>query len=351
MSTELPRVGFTCGDLNGIGLEVVLKTLADPAIHELCKPVLFATPKAFAYHRKAADLPEIPYTLTPNLEQSLPENRVALVEPWTDQVLMELGKPNAELGVFALKSLDAALDALKQGHLDAVVTAPLDKEHIPLPQFTGHTAYLGEKLGGTPLMVLSGPELRVALATEHLPLAEVASRITPELLEAKIRRFDEALRVDFGVQKPRIAVLALNPHAGDRGRFGTHDAEVVAPAAAKLTEEGLWVYGPYPADGFFGSGQHQQFDGVLALYHDQGLIPFKMLHFHDGVNVTCGLPFVRTSPDHGVAYDLAGKQKADASSMRNALFEAIDVFRRRAGHAEALANPLRKRVEVRRERG
>jgi 4-hydroxythreonine-4-phosphate dehydrogenase len=350
MSTALPRIGLTCGDLNGIGMEVVLKTLSDPQIHELCRPVLFATPKAFAYHRKAADLPEIPYSLVSNLDQPHPENRIALVEPWTDQVLMELGKPNPELGIFALKSLDAGIDALKKGQIDALVTAPIDKEHIPLEGFSGHTSYLGEQLGGTPLMVLSGPTLRVALVTEHIPLVEVATRLTSELLSAKIQQFRTALQQDFGVQKPKIAVLALNPHAGDRGRFGTQDAEVVAPAVAKAVEDGHLVYGPYPADGFFGTGQQAAFDGVLALYHDQGLVPFKMLHFQDGVNVTCGLPHIRTSPDHGVAYDLAGKQTADESSFRSAVFEAIDLVRRRAGDTEYASNPLQKRVETKKER-
>lgn len=351
MSTNLPRIGFTCGDLNGIGLEVVLRTLADPTVHELCHPVLFATPKAFAYHRKAADLPEIPYSLTSNLDQPHPENRIALVEPWTDQVLLDLGKPNPELGQYALKSLDAGIDALQKGQIDALVTAPIDKETIPIEGFSGHTAYLGERLGGKPLMVLSGPELRVALATEHLALSDVSAAITHDLLTAKIQQFHQALQTDFGVQKPKIAVLALNPHAGDRGKFGTQDTEIVAPAVAQLADQGLQVYGPYPADGFFGSGQYAAFDGVLALYHDQGLIPFKMIHFHDGVNVTCGLSHVRTSPDHGVAYALAGKQEADPSSLRNALFEAIDLVRRRAGYADAVSNPLRKRVETRKERG
>ena len=348
--SSLPKIGITCGDLNGIGMEVVLKTLADPAIFDMCRPVLFTSSRSISYHRKACELGEIPYSIVSSAAETCPDKRVAVIEPWQEQPLFEFGKADSAIGTLALMSLDAGIAALKEGQIDALVTAPLNKNTIPVEGFAGHTGYIAQAFDAKPLMLLSGSTLRVALATEHVALKDVSAHLTAEKLQAKIELLTAALVQDYAIQNPRIAVLAMNPHASDNGAFGQEEQEWILPAVEALQANGKIVYGPYAADGFFGAGTYKSFDAVMALYHDQGLIPFKMAHFEDGVNVTCGLPVVRTSPDHGVAYDVAGKNCADPSSFRAALFEALDIIRRRAAHAEATLRPLEIKVKPKKDR-
>ena len=328
------RVGITTGDPNGIGPEVVLKALTQFDRSADVEFVWFADPLLVKGQAEVLGLPVPSVTC----EWSLP------AVDWA------FGRGTLASGQAALDSLNLALDAWRAGQIDALVTPPLSKEHVPLPGFTGHTGYLAAAAGGEALMMLRGAELTVALATEHVALADVRGVLSVDLVLRKLRTLDAALRQDYGVASPRLALLALNPHAGDGGRIGTDEQTWIAEALDTAGHEGLEVAGPFAADGFFAARSYRRFDATLALYHDQGLIPFKMIHFHDGVNVTCGLSHVRTSPDHGVAYALAGKQEADHSSLRNALFEAIDLVRRRAGHEEATSNPLRMRVETRKER-
>ncbi|MBQ7421810.1 MAG: 4-hydroxythreonine-4-phosphate dehydrogenase PdxA [Prevotella sp.] len=346
------RVGITHGDANGVGYELILKTFADEEMFSCCVPVVYGSPKTATYHRKAIDS-QTNFTIVSS-GQEAEAGRLNLVSCYDEEIKIELGQPSPEAGRAARLALERATQELKEGKIDVLVTAPINKATIKAEEFpfVGHTEYLEACLGGDgheALMILVSHQMRVALVTTHLAIRDVADAITPERVEHALRLFVRALRRDFLLSNPRIAVLGLNPHNGDGGTIGKEDAEAIAPVVRKLAAEGLPVFGPYAADGFFGTGQHRSFDGVLAMYHDQGLIPFKAFAMEDGVNYTAGLPFVRTSPDHGTAYEIAGRGEASEESFRNAIFLAIDIYRNRICDDEATANPLPKFYRDRRE--
>lgn len=341
--SELTKVvvGISQGDVNGIGLEVILKTLAEPGISEICTPVLFSSQKTVSYYRKVLGLEEFNFHPIRDFSQ-INHKKVNVFVCYDEEITIDIGKPSEAGGKYAFISLQKATQALLDGSVNALVTAPIDKHTIQRPDFpfVGHTEYLGEKLGGEPLMFLCSDQgLRVAVVTGHLPLSAVSQAITKELVAKKIRQVHQSLQRDFAIRKPRIAVLGLNPHAGDGGVIGAEDQSIIKAAIDETTVSGL-VYGPYSADGFFGNGVWRQFDAVLAMYHDQGLIPFKTIAFDDGVNFTAGLNAVRTSPDHGTGYDIAGRNLAKPVSFRQALYMAIDIYKRRLLYDEITENPL-----------
>jgi 4-hydroxythreonine-4-phosphate dehydrogenase len=311
---------------------------------ELCTPIIYGSPKVITYHRKALGMDTTFSIINSASEASY--GRINVVNCNDDEVKVELGKPSREAGKAAFEALEKAMMEYKEGLYDVLVTAPIHKEMIQSEAFAfpGHTEYIEQSVGeGTKaLMILASEQLRVALVTTHLPIAKVASTLTSELIGEKIQLFDASLKTDYGINSPRIAVLALNPHAGDGGVIGNEEGTIITPAIKSMREQGILCYGPFPADGFFGNGTYNRFDGVLAMYHDQGLIPFKTLSMGEGVNFTAGLPLVRTSPDHGTALDIAGKGEASESSFRQAVYMAIDIHRNRQRDAEARRNPLRK---------
>ena len=321
MEERLVKVGITHGDINGIGYEVILKTLSDTRIAELCTPVIYGSSKIAAYHRKVLELPAVNLSIIAQAEDA-GANRVNIINCVDDETKVELCQSTTAAGEAAYLALEAAVTDLKRGAVDVLVTAPINK----------HKA----------LMILMKDNLRVALVTGHIPLAQVASKITVEDIVSKLRIFNQSLRQDFGIVRPRIAVLALNPHAGDAGLLGKEEEEFIIPAIQEAEKKGVMSFGPYAADGFFGSQVYDKFDGVLAMYHDQGLAPFKTLAMDDGVNYTAGLSIVRTSPAHGTAYDIAGQNVASEESFRQALYAALDIYRNRIRYREATANPLRK---------
>jgi 4-hydroxythreonine-4-phosphate dehydrogenase len=330
MENRKPIVGISCGDLNGIGLEVVIKTFQENMMLDFCTPVLFASSKVTSYHRKAIGVQDFSFNIINDLNE-VNQKRANLFNLWNDSIPISLGNPSEETGKRALESIDAACDALLSGKIDLLVTAPINKNTIKIENghFSGHTDYLAEKLGGSPLMILYAEDLRVALVTGHIPIKEVASALNQETILNKLKILNKSLLQDFGIRKPRIAVLGLNPHAGDDGLLGDEEKTIITPAIEEATKQNIMAYGPYAADGFFGSNQHKKFDAILAMYHDQGLTPFKALTFENGVNYTAGLNFIRTSPDHGTGYAIAGKNEASPNSFRNAVFEALELFKNR----------------------
>lgn len=350
MSDEKIKVGISQGDINGIGLEVILKTLMEPGITEICTPVLFSSQKTVSYHRKALNLEEFNFNPIRDFSQ-FNNKKVNVFVCYEEEVNIEIGKATELSGKYALNSLEKATQALLNNQVDVLVTGPIHKHNIQSAEFNfpGHTEYLGAKLGGEPLMLLCSDDLRVAVVTGHVPLKDVASKISSDKVYQKINQLYKSLKEDFGIRKPKIAVLGLNPHAGDNGVIGVEDKELIAPAVQKALDENKLVYGPYSADGFFGKGLQSQFDAVLAMYHDQGLIPFKTLAFNSGVNFTAGLNYVRTSPDHGTGYDIAGKNLADESSFKKAIYTAIDIFKNRKLYQEINANPL-QHTTIKKER-
>lgn len=350
---QMIRVAITHGDTNGIGYEVILKTFADPTILELFTPIIYGSPKVAAYYRKALELPTN-FSIINSAEEAK-DGRVNLLTTFEDEVKVDIGHPSQEAGMAALKALDRAVEDYRKGLFDVLVTAPINKNTIQSDtfHFPGHTEYLEERLGDgkKSLMVLMNDTLRVALVTTHLPIKDVANAITKEAIMEKTTIFHQTLRRDLRISSPRIAVLSLNPHAGDGGVLGMEEEEIIRPAIIELEKRGIQAFGPYAADGFFGSGAYVRFDGVLAMYHDQGLAPFKTLALDNGINFTAGLPIVRTSPDHGTAYDIAGKGIADEQSFRQAIYMAVDIFRNRCHYDEPLANPLPKLYHEKREDG
>ncbi len=338
-----PIIGFTSGDLNGIGLELIIKALSDTRIMEICVPVVFASNKSINFYRKT--LPNINFNFHSTKELNrLNHKQVNVFNCWEEEVAIVPGELNDIGGKYALISLEQSTAALKDGDIGALVTAPIHKKNIQSESFkhSGHTPYLKELFGVKDvLMFMVAENMRVGLVTEHVPVSEIAKHVTKESILSKIRLMHQSLQQDFGIDKPKIAVLGLNPHAGDGGLIGNEE-ETVIKFAIKDAKHNMLVLGPYSADAFFARGLHEKFDGVLAMYHDQGLIPFKSLAFGEGVNYTAGLPVVRTSPDHGTAFDIAGKDKADAGSFLAATFEAIDIFRRKHGYKDARSNPMRK---------
>lgn len=345
------RIGITQGDINGVGYEVILKTFADPVMLELCTPIIYGSPKVAAYHRKSLDLPTN-FSIV-NSASEAAYNRLSVVNCTDDEVKVEFSKPDPEAGKAALGALEKAIEEFREGLIDVIVTAPINKHTIQSEGFSfpGHTEYIEERLGNgsKSLMILMKNDFRVALVTGHIPVRDIASSITKELIQEKLTIFHQSLKQDFGIGAPRIAVLALNPHAGDEGLLGTEEQEIIIPAIQEMAAKGMLCYGPYPADGFMGSGNFIHFDGVLAMYHDQGLAPFKALAMDEGVNYTAGLSVVRTSPAHGTAYDIAGKGLACEDSFRQAVYVAIDVFRNRQRDKAAHANPLRKQYYEKRD--
>lgn len=348
---ERIKIGITQGDVNGIGYEVILKTFADAEMMEFCIPVIYGSPKVAAYHRKAIES-QTNFTIVNSAADAQPD-RLSLVNCNADEVKVELGTESAESGLAAYQALERAVDEYKKGLIDAIVTAPICKNaiHSDKFQFPGHTEYLESQLGdgNKALMILMNESLRVALVTIHEPISKVASLISKDGIKEKIGILDKSLKTDFGIEIPRIAVLALNPHAGDGGLIGSEEQEIIAPAIQEMSAEGVKCFGPFSADGFFGSSDYKKFDAVLAMYHDQGLIPLKTVDMDGGVNFTAGLPVVRTSPDHGTAFDIAGKGIASEQSFRQAVYAAIDIVRSRRNEEYIHRNPLRKLYYDRRD--
>ena len=344
-------MAITHGDTNGVGYEVILKAFEDPQMLELCTPVIYGSPKVAAYHRNVLGL-QTNFTIIEKAEDAK-DGKLNLLTTFDEEVKIELGTPAKEAGEAALTALDRAMTDYRSGLYDVLVTAPINKKTIQssLFHFHGHTEYIESCVGdgSKALMILMNDALKVALVTTHLPIKEVADAITKEAIMEKALILNQSLKRDFGLTKPRIAVLALNPHAGDDGLLGKEENEIIVPAIKELEGKGVLVFGPYAADGFFGSGNYRHFDAVLAMYHDQGLAPFKTLAQENGVNYTAGLPIVRTSPDHGTAYDIAGKGVADAQSFREAIYTAIDIYRNRKRYDEAGAHPLPKLYHEKRD--
>ena len=340
MSKRL-KIGITQGDTNGVGWEVILKIFSDNRLTELFTPVIYGSGAAAAYYQKRLnDVEPVKFVVVDSAERAQ-QGRVNLVECGAKELSLTPGKPSKVGGEAAAAALNKAIEELKSGAIDAMVTAPIDKEMIQSEafSFTGHTEFLAKELDGEPLMIMTSELMRVGLVTIHVPVAQVAESLSKELIVERIKQMNASMRQDFGVVRPKVAVLALNPHAGDGGLLGKEEQDIIKPAIVEAYEDGVLAFGPFAADGFFASGQFKNYDAILAMYHDQGLAPFKTLT-PNGVNFTASLSEVRTSPDHGVAYDIAGKGVADEQSMRNAIYDAIDIVQRRREWAEWNANPL-----------
>ena len=345
------RVGITHGDINGVGYEVILKTFSDPTMLELCTPIIYGSPKVAAYHRKAVDV-QTNFSIIANAHEAHPD-KLSILSCTDEELKVELGRPTLEAGKAALDALEHALKDYREGLIDVLVTAPINKHTIQGEtfHFPGHTEYIEERVGDgqKALMILLKNDLRVALVTGHIPVKDIATTLTKELIMEKLSIFHRSLKQDFAIDNPRIAVFSLNPHAGDNGLIGAEEADIIIPAIKEMMAKGVQCFGPYPADGFMGSGNYQRFDGILAMYHDQGLAPFKAMAMDEGVNFTAGLPIVRTSPAHGTAYDITGNGVALEDSFRQAIYVALDVFRNRAIEKEIHARPLRKQYYEKRD--
>jgi 4-hydroxythreonine-4-phosphate dehydrogenase len=348
---ERLKVGISLGDVTGIGPELIIKTFLDDRIFKQLTPVLFGNARVLSFYKKLLNIERFQYNSVKNFQQ-LSYNSLNIIPVWDEEFTIEPGKPDEQSGKYALLSLEAACKALRDGEIDVLVTAPINKKYIYSEAFpfNGHTHYLKEQLGGDDvLMFMVSDNIRVGLVTEHLAIREIADHIKEEDILSKLRMMQSSLVKDFGIEKPRIAVLGLNPHAGDEGLIGHEEQEIILPAIRKATKEGILAFGPYPADGFFAKGSYKSFDGILAMYHDQGLIPFKSLSHDNGTNFTAGLPYVRTSPDHGTAEQIAGKDLADESSFRTAIYTAIDIWHNRKEYEERNSDPLIKRANLRDE--
>lgn len=336
------KLGISIGDINGIGCEVALKTFEDERMLEFCTPIIFASNKTISQQKGDLNI-DITFNGVRDASQAI-DGKINIVNVWKEVPTIEYGQATKAGGEYAIKSLKAAVKALKEGAIDVLVTAPINKNNIQSEEFKfpGHTDYLAQELKGESLMFMVADALRVGLLTDHIPVKDVANAITSKLIKSKVAIMEKSLKMDFGIRRPKIAMLGINPHSGDKGTIGEEDDKVLAPTIQELFSKGTLVYGPYSADSFFGSDTHKNFDAVLAAYHDQGLIPFKTLSFGKGVNFTAGLDKVRTSPDHGTAYEIAGKGKADESSFKEAVFTAIQVYRNRSEYLELTQNPLQK---------
>jgi len=337
------RVGITHGDINGIGYEIIIKTLLDNRIIELCTPIVYGSSKVAAYHRKALNIDNFSFNVINFPDEANPKraNIINCIDEANTKV--ELGKPTSVSGIASLRAIERAISDLKAEKIDVLVTAPINKHNIQSKDFNfpGHTEYLASRFNAQSFLMLMVSEImKVGIVTGHIPVSQVSEQITTESVLTKIRLLNKALIEDFAVRRPVIAVLGLNPHAGDDGIIGTEDAEIITPAIQKAKEENIMVIGPFPADGFFGSGSFSKFDAVLAMFHDQGLAPFKAISFEDGINYTCGLPIIRTSPAHGTAYEITGKNEASTSSFRQSIYVAIDAFNNRKNYVQLTANQL-----------
>ncbi len=340
-------VGISIGDLNGIGGEIVLKTFEDSRMLDFCTPVIFASSKTMLFLRKQFNS-SINFNDINHIDQVV-FGRVNVLNCWKEPVTIDFGKEDFKIGKYAIKSLQEATKALKNDAVDVLVTAPINKHNIQSKEFNfpGHTDYLAQELGGESLMFMVTDSLRVGLLTDHVPVKDVALKISSELIESKINTVYNSLQKDFKINRPKIAVLGINPHTGDNGVIGNEDDDVMRPTLAKIKEKGKLVYGPYAADSFFGSNNYKNFDAIIASYHDQGLIPFKTLSFGQGVNFTAGLSKIRTSPDHGTAYEIAGKGVADENSFKEAVFTALQIFKNRFDYERLTKNPLKKAPKTR----
>jgi 4-hydroxythreonine-4-phosphate dehydrogenase len=337
------KIGITQGDINSISYEVILKALMDNRVYETCTPILYGSPKVVAYHRKALNIINFSFNSIRVAEEAN-SKRANLINVLDDNVRVELGKSTPQAGEAALLSLKAAIKDLKENKIDVIVTAPINKNNIQSEEFKfkGHTDYLKQEFEvNEVLMILVSEFLKVALVTEHVSIAELPKLITIDKIVSKLKILNQSLLADFGIRKPRIAVLALNPHAGDEGLIGREEIDIIMPAIEKAKQKGIMAFGPYAADGFFGSDNFKKFDAVLAMYHDQGLAPFKALAFEDGVNFTAGLPVVRTSPAHGTAYDLVGKDIASEASFRAAIYLACDIYKNRSEYKQLTSNQMK----------
>ena len=333
-------LGISVGDMNGIGPEVILKTFEDPRMMELCTPIVFANAKLLAYIKKTLGININIHSIDDISD--IQTGKFNVLNIWKEGVNIEYGTLNENVGKYAIKSFTEATKALKEGSIHALVTAPINKYNIQSEDFTfpGHTDYLNKELEGNSLMLMVSEELKIGLLTDHIPLKDVSQAITAELIKSKVKTINQSLIQDFNIQRPKIAILGLNPHSGDNGVIGQEEKEVIIPTIKELSEEGYIVYGPYSADAFFGNEQYKVYDAVLAAYHDQGLAPFKALSFGSGINFTAGLQQIRTSPDHGTAYDIAGKGLAENTSFRNAVYLALDVYKNRNEYKISADNPL-----------
>ena len=337
-------VGISHGDINGVGYEVIIKSLMDTMINELCVPVVYGSPKVAAYHRKALNINNFSFNNIRSVDEAN-HKRTNIINCLDDEVRVELGKATQHSGEAALISLEMAVEDLKAGKIHVLVTAPIDKNIVQSDKFhfPGHTEYLKSKVGADDaLMLMVSESLRIGLVTGHVSLKKVPEYVTRESVLKKIRLMSRTLLVDFAIRRPKIAVLGLNPHAGDNGLLGNEEAEIILPAVEKAQQEGILAFGPFPADGFFGAGSFSKFDGILAMYHDQGLTPFKALSFDTGVNFTAGLPVIRTSPVHGTAFQIAGKGEASENSFRQAIYLACDIYRNRLMYKEITQNTLKQ---------
>lgn len=344
IDAEKIKVGISIGDLNGIGSEIILKTFADNRILDFCTPVIFASTKLMAFYKKHFKS-AIKFQSINNLD-AIADNRINVFNSWKEDVSVNFGKEEKKAGEYAIKSLRAAVKALKTNKIDTLLTAPINKHNIQSDKFSfpGHTDFLAQELDGKSMMLMVSGNLRVGLLTDHVPVKDITKVITPELIEAKITTIHKTLKQDFRISKPKIAILGINPHTGDNGVIGTEDDTVLRPTIKKLKENGLLVYGPYAADSFFGGSNFKNFDAIVASYHDQGLIPFKTLSFGNGVNFTAGLNKIRTSPDHGTAYEIAGKGQADENSFKEALYTAIKIYKNRSEYLDLTKNALKKQA-------
>lgn len=337
------KIGISIGDINGIGPEVILKSFAEPTMLELYTPIVYGSSKVLSFYKNTIEDLEVTIHTIQRPEEAQP-NKLNIINCWKEEIKIEPGISNEIGAKYAIISLEFAVNDLKEGKINCLVTAPIDKSNLSSQQFNfpGHTEYLAHKGGSEPLMIMVHGDLRVALVTGHIALKEVSEQLTKEKIIQKLQIFYQSLMKDFNIRRPKIAILALNPHAGDGGKFGNEEEKIIIPAIKHATERNMIVMGPYPADGFFASGNYKNFDGILAMYHDQGLIPFKTLSAIHGVNYTAGLSFIRTSPDHGAAFDIAGKNKASEASFREAIYLASDIYNTRKNNKEYGKNPLKR---------
>ena len=343
--SEKIKLGISIGDFNGIGIEIILKTFEDKRMLDFCTPIVFGSTKMISGYKKNINS-NVQINGIKSLERAL-DGKLNVLSLWKEEVKLNIGTPTEQSGKYAFKSLEAATNALTNNKIDVLVTAPINKDNIQSGdfKFPGHTEYLQSKIEGESLMILMTNELKIGLVTGHIPIAEIATTVTSELIKKKVEILYDTLKQDFAIIKPKIAVLGLNPHCGDNGVIGKEDDEIIRPTLTEIQEEGKLVYGPYAADSFFGSGSFKNFDAVLAMYHDQGLGPFKTLAFGGGVNYTAGLKEVRTSPDHGTAYEIAGKSTANNNSFKEAVFTGINIYKTRKEYKELTENVLKHEVK------
>lgn len=335
------KIGISIGDINGIGMEVIIKTFSDSRMIDICTPIVYGSSKISTFHRKTLGVNDFSFNQIKSTKDAN-HKKANLIDCWKEEVNVALGESNEDGGKYAFKSLEAATKDLADGNIDALVTAPINKDNIQSEDFNfpGHTEYLTEKFEGESLMLMVNDNIKIGVATNHIPVSAIANTLTADIIFSKVKILNKSLIQDFSLNGPKIAVLGLNPHAGDNGLIGKEENEIIIPAINNAKSIGINAFGPYPADGFFGSGNYKKFDAVLAMYHDQGLIPFKSLSFGEGVNFTAGLSIIRTSPDHGVAYEIAGQNKAEENSFRKAVYLACDIFKSRCLTDEIKDNPL-----------